>query len=380
MEKSPEAFRTISEVAEFLETPAHVLRFWESRFPQIRPVKRAGGRRYYRPADVALLTGIKRLLHDEGMTIRGVQKILREQGVRHVSGMADDSSTEDDDAALEAALASSSGQPSAKPELPPAEAESAQVIALQSALSERSAKVQDGSSPSADAGEGGDTKDSLAPTQAATPATPPAAAPTRLVPPAAQTPKPARPPAADDGIPDLFSRMIASSQSEPTEDAKAADASMHDSTEQVAGTAPEKTGSAPDSLTPSAEHDEAPMAVWAEPDQEKAPGTGAEGASATGDQGPEDQAQEPPMLRVTRIGATPTPPPSPPPAPAEAARTAQAAPTTPDIDLPLATLAARLRKTVAGELSASERTEITVIRARARSLRDRLATAVRPGH
>ena len=88
MEKSPEAFRTISEVAEFLDTPAHVLRFWESRFPQIRPVKRAGGRRYYRPGDVALLVGIKRLLHDQGMTIRGVQKILREQGVRHVMALS----------------------------------------------------------------------------------------------------------------------------------------------------------------------------------------------------------------------------------------------------------------------------------------------------
>jgi DNA-binding transcriptional MerR regulator len=88
MDKSPEAFRTISEVAESLETPAHVLRFWESRFPQIKPVKRAGGRRYYRPADVALLGGIRHLLHDEGMTIRGVQKILREQGVRHVAAMA----------------------------------------------------------------------------------------------------------------------------------------------------------------------------------------------------------------------------------------------------------------------------------------------------
>ncbi|MCL7465403.1 MerR family transcriptional regulator [Phaeovulum sp. NW3] len=87
MEKSAEAFRTISEVAELLGTPAHVLRFWESRFPQVRPVKRAGGRRYYRPADVALLGGIRRLLHDEGMTIRGVQKILKEQGVRHVAGL-----------------------------------------------------------------------------------------------------------------------------------------------------------------------------------------------------------------------------------------------------------------------------------------------------
>jgi DNA-binding transcriptional MerR regulator len=91
MDKSPDAFRTISEVAEVLDTPAHVLRFWESRFPQIRPVKRAGGRRYYRPSDVALLSGIKRLLHDEGLTIRGVQKILRDQGARHVAALSDDS-------------------------------------------------------------------------------------------------------------------------------------------------------------------------------------------------------------------------------------------------------------------------------------------------
>jgi resuscitation-promoting factor RpfA len=103
MEKSPDAFRTISEVAEFLDTPAHVLRFWESRFPQVRPIKRAGGRRYYRPNDVALLSGIKRLLHEDGLTIRGVQKILREQGVRHVSGLIDDEAAEEeDDLTLEA--------------------------------------------------------------------------------------------------------------------------------------------------------------------------------------------------------------------------------------------------------------------------------------
>jgi resuscitation-promoting factor RpfA len=89
MDKSPDAFRTISEVADLLDTPAHVLRFWESRFPQIRPVKRAGGRRYYRPTDVALLAGIRLLLHDQGLTIRGVQKILREQGVRHVCSLVE---------------------------------------------------------------------------------------------------------------------------------------------------------------------------------------------------------------------------------------------------------------------------------------------------
>lgn len=88
MAKSREAFRTISEVSEWLGTPAHVLRFWESRFNQIKPVKRAGGRRYYRPNDMALLGGIKRLLHDDGITIKGVQKILREKGVKYVSSLS----------------------------------------------------------------------------------------------------------------------------------------------------------------------------------------------------------------------------------------------------------------------------------------------------
>jgi DNA-binding transcriptional MerR regulator len=87
MDKSPEAFRTISEVAEQLDVPAHVLRFWETRFAQVKPVKRGGGRRYYRPEDVRLLRGIRGLLYDDGMTIKGVQKILREQGVRHVIGL-----------------------------------------------------------------------------------------------------------------------------------------------------------------------------------------------------------------------------------------------------------------------------------------------------
>ena len=87
MDKSPEAFRTISEVADALDVPPHVLRFWESRFTQVKPVKRGGGRRYYRPEDVRLLRGIRGLLYDDGMTIKGVQKILRERGVRHVIGL-----------------------------------------------------------------------------------------------------------------------------------------------------------------------------------------------------------------------------------------------------------------------------------------------------
>lgn len=81
MSKSATAFRTISEVANLLEVPKHVLRFWELKFPQIKPMKRGGGRRYYRPEDLDLLRGIRHLLHAEGYTIKGVQKILREQGV-----------------------------------------------------------------------------------------------------------------------------------------------------------------------------------------------------------------------------------------------------------------------------------------------------------
>jgi DNA-binding transcriptional MerR regulator len=80
--KSPEAFRTISEVAVELDLPQHVLRFWESRFAQVKPIKRAGGRRYYRPEDVDLLRGIRTLLYGEGYTIKGVQKLLRENGLR----------------------------------------------------------------------------------------------------------------------------------------------------------------------------------------------------------------------------------------------------------------------------------------------------------
>ena len=87
VEKAPDAFRTISEVAVELDVPQHVLRFWESRFRDIKPMKRGGGRRYYRPDDVDLLRGIRHLLYGEGYTIRGVQRILREQGARFVQAV-----------------------------------------------------------------------------------------------------------------------------------------------------------------------------------------------------------------------------------------------------------------------------------------------------
>jgi DNA-binding transcriptional MerR regulator len=84
-EKSADAYRTISEVAEGMDLPQHVLRFWETRFPQIKPLKRGGGRRYYRPEDIELLAAIKRLLYGEGYTIKGVQKLLKEQGAQAVA-------------------------------------------------------------------------------------------------------------------------------------------------------------------------------------------------------------------------------------------------------------------------------------------------------
>lgn len=90
MKKSPSAFRTISEVGEILGIPAHVLRFWESKFTQIKPVKRGGGRRYYRPEDVSLIRAIQHLLHEQGMTIKGAQKVLRERGVKAIIAMGQD--------------------------------------------------------------------------------------------------------------------------------------------------------------------------------------------------------------------------------------------------------------------------------------------------
>ena len=82
--KSPEAFRTISEVSKDLSLPQHVLRFWETKFVQIRPIKRGGGRRYYRPEDIKLLKGIKSLLYKDGYTIRGVQKVIKEIGTKNI--------------------------------------------------------------------------------------------------------------------------------------------------------------------------------------------------------------------------------------------------------------------------------------------------------
>ena len=125
MPKSPDAFRTISEVADWLGIQAHVLRFWESKFTQVKPIKRAGGRRYYRPNDMLLLGGIKKLLHDDGLTIKGVQKILREEGMNHVSAM---SVPLDDVALSEMEKSPAKPEPKAAPMLEDAEPETGVVL------------------------------------------------------------------------------------------------------------------------------------------------------------------------------------------------------------------------------------------------------------
>lgn len=123
LDKSPEAFRTISEVADILEVPQHVLRFWESKFSQLRPMKRGGGRRYYRPEDVDLLKGIRHLLYGEGYTIRGVQKILKEQGAKYVSqtalaGSGDEKPISVPDPVIEEQLDPVISKPTPKPKEP----------------------------------------------------------------------------------------------------------------------------------------------------------------------------------------------------------------------------------------------------------------------
>lgn len=109
MSKGPQAFRTISEASEALGVPQHVLRFWETKFSFVQPMKRAGGRRFYRPQDLAVLRGVRRLLHEEGYTIKGVQKLHREQGLKRLIAAADPQAA----AALDAEAAAREAAPPA---------------------------------------------------------------------------------------------------------------------------------------------------------------------------------------------------------------------------------------------------------------------------
>ena len=106
MAKSPSAFRTISEAAEEVGAPQHVLRFWETKFDFVAPVKRAGGRRFYRPDDVMVLKAVRRLLHDEGLTIRGVQRLVKDQGLARVAAYGDPSASLEIDSGLRIETAS----------------------------------------------------------------------------------------------------------------------------------------------------------------------------------------------------------------------------------------------------------------------------------
>ena len=134
MRKSPSAFRTISEVGEVLAIPAHVLRFWESKFIQIKPVKRGGGRRYYRPEDIGLIRGIQHLLHEKGMTIKGAQKILRERGVKAIVAMGRDLLDN-------AYIPPETNKPAATPKQTPLEAIYASLIRLQKSIETQIAEL-----------------------------------------------------------------------------------------------------------------------------------------------------------------------------------------------------------------------------------------------
>ncbi len=130
--KSPDAFRTISEVSDELNVPQHVLRFWESKFTQIRPLKRGGRRRYYRPEDVMLLRGIRRLLYEDGYTIKGVQKVLKERGVRAVA----DGAREDGEAPAAAPLPVAVAVPVAAEDIAPAAVPAGSAVDLARILAE----------------------------------------------------------------------------------------------------------------------------------------------------------------------------------------------------------------------------------------------------
>ncbi|RKT34068.1 DNA-binding transcriptional MerR regulator [Roseovarius halotolerans] len=262
MAKSADAFRTISEVADWLETPAHVLRFWESKFSQVKPVKRAGGRRYYRPADMQLLSGIKKLLHDDGMTIKGVQKILREQGVRHVTALSQPLEGEAHDieeARLEIA-----------PETPP---ESAQVL-----------NFRDGQASAA----GADDDDA--------PDAPPASAPPA---PAPETPAEAPTDMSDTPAPDTVAHECDESvtDTDSTFTTDTADAATED--------APEAAGAPPldaDALHP--------------PTADDVFGTSNDDIAADAEPGPIDETEAPPTAPRPAIVTVPDDPPDNTPAPA----------------------------------------------------------------
>lgn len=195
MSKSPDAFRTISEVAEWLGIQAHVLRFWESKFTQIKPVKRAGGRRYYRPADVDLLGSIKVLLHDQGMAIKDVQALLREHGAAHVASLADP----DAPSAAQGSAAASDVEPIENASADPVQGDviEATVEPTFEPVEPAAAPAPTPPAPAAPPGAWAEPASPAPATAAPTPAPAPAPAP-QVMPPAAEAPQAAPTPVQAD--------------------------------------------------------------------------------------------------------------------------------------------------------------------------------------
>lgn len=260
MPKSADAFRTISEVADWLGVPAHVLRFWESKFSQVKPVKRAGGRRYYRPADMRLLGGIRKLLHDDGMTIKGVQKLLREQGIKHVAALSLPLDSDDDPVEIAATA--------------PAAPETAKVLSFS-----RDDNAEDASPSDSDAASPASQSDpeEASPTETPegapvdTPAAtasdaPPAAQPSEVSPPAASAPTTTESPIEAEEASEAPS-MAEAASAEPAPQDAASDDSMAD-TAPVAETpteTPAETPTATLSEAPTDAADPAPEAPAPDP-------------------------------------------------------------------------------------------------------------------
>lgn len=275
MEKSPEAFRTISEVADWLGVPTHVLRFWESRFTQVKPVKRAGGRRYYRPSDMELIGGIKRLLHDDGMTIRGVQKLLREKGVRHVASLSQPLYADVEDAEVIEATISAAEEPQA---IQAAPAEDDTVVAFERPQAEAPEPV-----PEEVSDEGPEAAPEAAADEAEDTAPAAAAAEQPLPPEPVQEPEPA-PEEAEraaraDG--DLFDRLA------PEAEAPATAETPEPAEAPAPAESPERPEVAESSPEPAEARPPAPVFADAEPEDE--------------DSGDDDLVEEPALSTASRL-------------------------------------------------------------------------------
>ncbi len=322
MSKSPDAFRTISEVAEWLGIQAHVLRFWESKFTQIKPVKRAGGRRYYRPADVDLLGSIKVLLHDQGMAIKDVQALLREHGAAHVASLADP----DAPSAAQGSAAASDVEPIENASADPVQGDviEATVEATFEPVEPPAAPAPTPSAPAAAPGAWAEPASPAPATAAPTPAPAPAPAP-QAMPPAAEAPQAAPTPVQTDPAQPVQTQPVQPQpvqtqpvqtqpvqpqpqmQVQPTVQPSAAPAAAaSDAAEQApptatpAPTAPTYAAPVQDGVTQAAAPTQAP-ADPAPSYQPQAPSALAHGATAPAAAGIGDDAQAPqaPAAAVT---------------------------------------------------------------------------------